>query len=53
MTNQRAGSARLAEMQHRAARIGGMLLGVLGLFLLFVGGALALLGFGLVWRMRR
>lgn len=53
MTNKPAGETRLSEMQHRLIRIGGILLGVLGLFLFFVGGALSLLGFGLVWRMRQ
>lgn len=53
MTNQSAGDTRLSEMQHRLIRLGGMLLGVLGLFLFFVGGALLLLGVGVVWRMRR
>lgn len=53
MTSQIGGDTRLSEMQHRLTRIGGVLLGMVGLFLVFVGGALALLGFGLVWRTRR
>lgn len=53
MAHESTSDTGFSELQHRLIRLGGILLGVLGLFLFFVGGALALLGIFLVWRMRK
>lgn len=53
MAHESTDDAGFSELQHRLIRLGGILLGVLGLILFFVGGALALLGIFLVWRMRK
>lgn len=53
MTHESNDDTGFSEVQHRLIRLGGILLGVLGLFLFFVGGALALLGIFLVWRVRK
>lgn len=53
MARERTGDSEFSELQHQLIRFGGILLGALGLLLFFVGGALALLGIFLVWRMRK
>lgn len=53
MAHENTDGTGFSELQHQLIRLGGILLGVLGLFLFFVGGALALLGIFLVWRMRK